>query len=112
MRNAFDNFSHYDCNEDLAIDNKSQGGRQAKPLMSLYPEIVQYRHIVVCVGNKDFNSTNYETLLKYYTDLVEHLPYEHQVLFLELLPRMDRAENYDDQNGNRGFKHTRLEPFI
>ena len=23
MRNAFDNFSHYDCIKDLAIDNKS-----------------------------------------------------------------------------------------
>ena len=111
MRNAFDNFSHYDCIKDLAIDNKSQGGGQAKHLMSLYPEIVQYRRIVVCVGNNDFNSTNDETLLKYYTDLVEHLPYKHQILFLELLPRMDHAEYYDDQNGNRCFKHTRLEAF-
>ena len=79
--------------------------------MSLYPEIVQYRRIVVCVGNNDFNSTNGETLLIYYTDLVEHLPYEHQILLLELLPRMDHAEYYDDQNGNRCFKHTRLEAF-
>ena len=49
--------------------------------------------------------------LKYYTDLVEHLPYEHQILFLELLPRMNHAEYYDDKNGNRYFKHTRLEAF-
>ena len=109
MRNAFKNFSHYNCIKDLAIDNKSEGGRRAKHLMYLYPEIVQYRRIIVCVGNNDFNSTSDEKLLKYFTDLIEHLPYKHDILFLELLPRMDHAEY--SSNDRSKFTHTKLQAF-
>ena len=34
-------------------------------------------------------STSDEKFLAYFTDLIEHLPYKQDILFLELLPRMD-----------------------
>ena len=40
MRNAFNNYGFYDCIKDLAVHNDSKGGRCAKDLMSLFPEIV------------------------------------------------------------------------
>ena len=109
MRNAFNNYGFYDCIKDLAVHNESKCGRCAKDLMSLFPEIVQYRRVLVCVGNNDFNSTSEERILKYYTDLVEHLPYKHHVLFLELLPRMDHAE-YSSTDVDK-FSHSRLQAF-
>ena len=80
-RTAFRNFSHYSCIKELAIDNKSEGGRRAKHLTFLYPKTVQYRRIIICVGNNDFNSTSDQKLLEYFTDLIEYLPYKHDIVF-------------------------------
>ena len=109
MRNSLRNFSHYNCIEDHAVQNKSEGGRRAKHLMSLYPEIVQYRSIIICVGNNNFNSTSGEKLLKYFTDLIEHLPDKQDILFFELLPRMAHAEYSSSDRSN--FTHTKLQAF-
>ena len=110
MRNAFNNYGFCDRIKDLAVHSESKGGRCAKEdLMSLFPEIVQYRRVLVCVGNKDFNSTSEERILKYYTDLVENLPHKHHVLFFELLPRMDHAE-YSSTDVDK-FSHSRLQAF-
>ena len=97
-RTAFRNFSHYNCIKELVIDNKCEGGRRAKHLTFLYPEIAQYRKRFICLGNNDFNSTSDRKLLEYFTDLIEHLPYKHDILFLELLPKMD-VKKHIDRNG-------------
>ena len=41
--------------------------------------------------------------------MVEHLPYKHHVIFLELLPRMDHAE-YSTPDVDK-FSHSRLQAF-
>ena len=111
LRNAFDDFNDLDCIRDLPVVNKSRGGRCARHLIDCYPEIVKYRYIIICVGNNDLNTTSDEKLLKYYTDLIEHLPYEHHIFFLELLPRLDHAEFYLNDKGEKKFRHTRLQSF-
>ena len=101
LRNAFDNFNDLNCIRVLPVVNKSRVGRCALHLIDCYPEIVKYRYIIICVGNNDLNTTSDEKLLKYYTDLIEHLPYEHHIFFLEVLLRLDRTDFYLDDKGEK-----------
>ena len=96
MRRAFEHEQENFDTQSVPITVDALGGRRAKDLQGMLPTIAQYRFVAICVGGNDFNKTSSEQLLKYYQDLIGHLPYEGSY-YLRVISVFSRKDNDADQ---------------